>query len=96
MRHVYRAIDTDPNRLVHHGVKGQKWGVRRFENDNGTLASADKHHQAETSGDKKRLTTDQLLTIILKQCLPKVMMLYEILMINPTCEKEFVKLNHLS
>ena len=28
--------------LVHHGIKGQKWGVRRFQNEDGTLTSAGK------------------------------------------------------
>ena len=28
--------------LTHHGIKGQKWGVRRFENYDGTLTSAGK------------------------------------------------------
>lgn len=28
--------------LVHHGIKGQKWGVRRFENPDGTLTEAGK------------------------------------------------------
>lgn len=28
--------------LVHHGIKGQKWGVRRFQNKDGSLTSAGK------------------------------------------------------
>ena len=30
------------NDLYHHGIKGQKWGVRRFQNKDGTLTSAGK------------------------------------------------------
>lgn len=25
------------NELYHHGIKGQKWGIRRFQNDDGSL-----------------------------------------------------------
>lgn len=28
--------------LAHHGIKGQKWGVRRFQNEDGSLTSAGK------------------------------------------------------
>lgn len=31
-----------PNELYHHGIKGQKWGVRRFQNPDGTLTMAGK------------------------------------------------------
>ena len=26
--------------LMHYGIKGQKWGVRRFQNEDGTLTPA--------------------------------------------------------
>lgn len=29
-----------PNELYHHGIKGQKWGVRRFQNPDGSLTEA--------------------------------------------------------
>ena len=35
------------NSLYHHGIKGQKWGVRRFRNADGTLTAAGKRRQAK-------------------------------------------------
>ena len=29
--------------VYHHGIKGQKWGVRRFQNNDGSLTPAGKH-----------------------------------------------------
>ena len=26
--------------LIHHGIKGQKWGIRRFQNNDGRLTPA--------------------------------------------------------
>ena len=31
-----------PNELYHHGIRGQKWGVRRYQNPDGTLTTAGK------------------------------------------------------
>ena len=33
--------------LYHHGVKGMKWGVRRYQNADGTLTPAGKKRAAE-------------------------------------------------
>lgn len=30
--------------LVHHGIKGQKWGIRRYQNYDGSLTNAGKRH----------------------------------------------------
>ena len=26
--------------LMHYGIKGQKWGIRRYQNEDGSLTSA--------------------------------------------------------
>lgn len=33
---------TYSNYICHHGIKGQKWGIRRYQNENGGLTSAGK------------------------------------------------------
>ena len=41
----YNIVYSDE--LAHHGIKGQKWGVRRFQNSDGSLTDAGKKHQAK-------------------------------------------------
>lgn len=41
-------MQTYKNELYHWGIKGMKWGVRRYQNKNGTLTAAGKKHY---SGD---------------------------------------------
>lgn len=40
--------------LEHHGIKGQKWGIRRYQNPDGSLTEAGKAKLA--SGDAPRST----------------------------------------
>ena len=44
---------------MHFGVKGQKWGVRRFQNRNGTLTAAGKK-QIQTEKVKRKQINKQI------------------------------------
>lgn len=47
---MYTKIQNG-NELYHHGIKGMKWGIRRFQNKNGTRTPAGK--KRELSARKK-------------------------------------------
>lgn len=36
------------NELYHHGIKGQRWGIRRYQNPDGSLIAAGRRKQAKT------------------------------------------------
>ena len=43
--------------LAHHGIKGQKWGVRRYQNEDGTLtAEGKKRYRKEVCQKLKKLS----------------------------------------
>lgn len=41
------------NYIVHHGIKGQRWGVRRFQNEDGSLTSAGRRRNHTNFGNSK-------------------------------------------
>ena len=47
--------------LYHHGIKGQKWGVRRFQNEDGSLTPAGKERYDDDNdkNDKKRVESPE-------------------------------------
>lgn len=40
----YIAANVPSPELYHHGIQGQKWGVRRYQNDDGSYTSAGREH----------------------------------------------------
>lgn len=46
---------TKPSYLCHHGVKGMKWGVRRYRNKDGSLTPAGKKRYSDGSGSDSKI-----------------------------------------
>lgn len=47
------------NELYHHGIKGQKWGVRRFQNKDGSLTLAGKKRALKMQNQYTELSNDK-------------------------------------
>lgn len=45
---------NDGTELYHHGIKGQKWGVRRFQNEDGSLTAAGRERYGVTLEPMRR------------------------------------------
>lgn len=53
----YQSVQkaTPEEILAHHGIKGQKWYLRRFQNPDGTLTEAGKKRYAKLSDKEDRI-----------------------------------------
>ena len=48
----YRAyVENDYNSIYHFGIKGQRWGIRRYQNEDGTLTEEGKKRYFNKKGD---------------------------------------------
>ena len=56
------TFDGWNDELYHHGIKGQKWGIRQYQNKDGTLTPEGIIRYRHTFGEALRGIQDRLAT----------------------------------
>lgn len=47
------------NEMYHHGIKGQRWGIRRYQNRDGTLTPLGKRRYMDKEIDRVERQADE-------------------------------------
>lgn len=54
MEFIVKRKSSSDSELKHYGIKGQTWGVRRYQNEDGSYTSAGKKRYSENRGSSNR------------------------------------------
>lgn len=60
---MWRYNYYNPSALCHHGIKGMKWGVRRYQNQDGSLTDAGKKRQERDIRENNAKKKDNRISI---------------------------------
>lgn len=74
----YAALKVFSNELSHHGILGQKWGVRRFQNPDGSLTPAGLKRYQKNYDKDSYLSGYRKETSLKEKTLPKGLKVYRI------------------